>query len=69
MSPRRFPGGRASQFRRIATPSMSTFLPLEETLIVSVPLRADVNVVTEMSFLLTVVADLRLIVRSNVEPQ
>ena len=48
---------RTRQFRRIATPSMITFLPLEWTLILRVPERAEVNVVTVMSFLLTVVAE------------
>lgn len=52
-----------AQFRRIATPSITTFLPLELILIVSVPLRAAANVVTAISLLLTVVVDVRLIVR------
>jgi hypothetical protein len=57
------------QFRRIATPSMITFLPEELTLIVRVPVWAAEKVATLMSFLLTVVSEWRLIVLSRVEPQ
>ena len=54
----RRPGvGRRRQFRRIATPSMITLLPLELTLMVRVPVRAAVKLATVMSFLLTVVSE------------
>jgi hypothetical protein len=58
-----------AQSRRIATPSMMTLEPLVLTLSVSVPVRADGNVVTAMSFFVTVVADRRLIVLRRVEFQ
>lgn len=48
---------------------MTTFLPLELTLIVSVPERVEVNVATLMSWPLTVVAECRLMLLSRVEPQ
>ena len=53
----------------MATPSMITRLPLELTLIESVPERADVKVVTEMSLRLTVLSEWRLTVLSHFEPQ
>ena len=48
---------------------MITARPLERTVIVRVPERIDGNVATGMTFLLTVTADLRLMVRRSVDPQ
>jgi hypothetical protein len=55
--------------RRMATPSMMTFLPLEVTTIFKVPLLTAVKVATVKSFLFVVLVALRLIVLRSVEPQ
>jgi len=46
-----------AQFRRIATPSTITRLPLELTAILSVPVRAELKVATVITFWLTVVRE------------
>ena len=48
---------------------MTTLRELELTLIVSVPMRTLVNVVTAMSLRCTVVVEVRRIVRRRVAPQ
>ena len=48
------------QFRLMATPSMITFLPLELTLMVRVPVRAPEKLATLISLRLTVVSEWRL---------
>ena len=48
---------------------MMTLREVELTLIVRVPFRTEVNVVTAMSLRFTVVVEVNLIVRRRVEPQ
>jgi len=53
----------------MAAPSTITRLPLEMILIVRVPVRLEEKLATLISFLLTVVAESRLMLRRSVEPQ